>query len=158
MKRLLLIITLCVVSFASSAQKFTVKVISISDGDTFTGLNDENLQLKFRLYGIDAPEKKQAFGTKSKEFLSSLIFGKWVSVDVQSQDRYGRFLVYVYTPEGKDVSLLMLHEGMAWHFVKYDQNEVYAASEHNARKAKRGLWADQSPIAPWDFREQKKSK
>ena len=158
MKRLLLIIALCAVSLASSAQKFTVKVISISDGDTFTGLNDENLQLKFRLYGIDAPEKKQAFGTKSKEFLSSLIFGKWVYVDVQSQDRYGRFLVYVYTPEGKDVSLLMLHEGMAWHFVKYDQNEVYAASEQNARKAKRGLWADQSPIAPWEFREQKKSK
>lgn len=52
-----------------SAQKFNVKVVGISDGDTFTGLNRDNLQLKFRIYGIDAPEKKQAFGTKSKEYV-----------------------------------------------------------------------------------------
>ena len=155
MKRLALILIFVSISFVCSAQRFTVKVVSISDGDTFTAINKDNLQLKIRVFGIDAPEKKQAYGSKSKEFLSSLIFGKNISIDVQSKDGYGRYLAYVYSPEGKDVSLLMIHEGMAWHFTKYDNNEVYEAAQAGAKKARRGLWADPSPIAPWDFRSNK---
>ena len=155
MKRFALILIFVLLSLVCSAQRFTVRVVSISDGDTFTAINKDNLQLKIRIFGIDAPEKKQAYGNKSKEFLSSLIFGKSISIDVQSKDRYGRYLAYVYSPEGKDVSLLMIHEGMAWHFTKYDNNEVYEAAQMVAKKAKRGLWADPSPIAPWEFRPNK---
>lgn len=158
MRKLFIIFTFIIIPILCSAQRFSVKVVGISDGDTFTAINDDNLQLKIRIYGIDAPEKKQAFGSKSKEFLSSLIFGQRISIDVQSKDRYGRYIAYVYSPEGKDVSLLMLHEGMAWHFIKYDNNKVYSEAENVARKAKRGLWTDPSPIAPWDFRAQSKKK
>ena len=141
-----------------SAQRFNVKVVSISDGDTFTGLNSDNLQIKIRIYGIDAPEKKQAFGNKSKECLSSYIFGKTVTVDVQSQDSWGRYIAYVYTPDGRDVSLLMLQEGMAWHFVKYDNTSRYSSAEIDARRLKKGLWSDKYPVAPWDFRASNKHK
>lgn len=134
------------------AQKFEVKVVKISDGDTFVGINRDNLQIKLRIWGIDAPEKKQAYGTKSKDFLSSMIFGKTVTVDVQKQDGWGRYLTYVYTPEGKDVSLEMIKNGYAWHYIKYDSSEKYNAAETNAKKNKLGLWADPKPIAPWDFR------
>ena len=134
------------------AQKFDVKVIKISDGDTFVGINRDNLQIKFRIWGIDAPEKKQAYGTKSKEFLSDLIFGKTITVDVQKQDGWGRYLTYVYTPDGKDVSFEMIKNGYAWHYVKYDSSEKYKTAETNARKNKLGLWADPQPMAPWDFR------
>lgn len=156
MKKFIISFSLIVLSALCYAQRFTVKVVGISDGDTFTAINDDNLQLKIRIYGIDAPEKRQAFGNKSKEFLSSLIFGKHISIDVQSKDRYGRYIAKVYSPDGKDVSLLMIHEGMAWHFTKYDNNKVYADAEILARKAKRGLWSDPQPIAPWDFRPPKK--
>ena len=156
MKKFFLSILLVVLPFICFAQKFSVKVVGISDGDTFTCINRDNLQLKIRIYGIDAPEKKQAFGNKSKEYLSSLIFGKWITVDIHSSDSYGRYIAYVYSPEGKDVSLLMLHEGMAWHFTKYDSNKVYSDAEGIARKAKRGLWSDPNPVAPWDFRAQNK--
>ena len=149
---------LLVLPIFCSAQRFTVKVVGISDGDTFTCINDDNLQLKIRIFGIDAPEKKQAFGNNSKEYLSSLIFGKRISINVQYKDGYGRYIAYVYSPEGKDVSLLMLHEGMAWHFTKYDNNKVYSDAENVARKAKRGLWSDPSPIPPWDYRPQSKKK
>ena len=157
MKRCIFILCLFV-SELCFAQKFTVKVTSISDGDTFGAINNDNLQLKIRIWGIDAPEKKQAFGNKSKEFLSSLIFGKRITIDVQSKDGYGRYIANVYSPDGKDVALLMLHEGMAWHFTKYDNNKVYSDAENVARKAKRGLWSESSPIAPWDFRAQSKKK
>lgn len=135
------------------AQKFEVKVVKISDGDTFVGINRDNLQIKFRIWGIDAPEKKQAYGTKSKEFLSSLIFGKTIIVDVQKQDGWGRYLAYVYTPDGKDVSFEMINNGYAWHYIKYDSSSTYKIAEANARKSKVGLWMDHKPIAPWNFRE-----
>ena len=158
MKRLLLFVVFCLVSYVCSAQKFTVKVVAISDGDTFTAINGDNLQLKFRVIGIDAPENKQAFGNKAKEYLSSLIFGKFVTVDVQTQDSWGRYIANVYTPNGEDVSALMLLAGMAWHFVKFDDTPAYSAAEAKAKKGKLGLWVDKSPIAPWDFRAQSKQK
>jgi endonuclease YncB( thermonuclease family) len=97
-----------------------VKVIGISDGDTFTGLNSDNLQLKFRIHGIDAPEKKQAFGTKAREHLGSLIFGQNVTVDVNDQDRWGRYIATVATEDGKDVGKEMIQAGLAWHYKHFD--------------------------------------
>ena len=76
MKRTLIVSLLLMLCISSLAQRFQVKVVGVSDGDTFTAINRDNLQLKIRVYGIDAPEKKQAFGNKSKEALSNLIFGK----------------------------------------------------------------------------------
>lgn len=134
------------------AQKFEVKVVKISDGDTFVAINSDNLQIKFRIWGIDAPEKKQAYSTKSKEFLSSLIFGKTITVNVQRLDSWGRYLTYVFTPDGKDVSLEMIKNGYAWHYKKNDNSEEYDVAEATARKNKVGLWVDPRPIAPWDFR------
>lgn len=110
------------------------------------------MQIKFRIWGIDAPEKKQAFGTKAKDYLSALIFGDNIIVDVQKQDGWGRYIAYVYTLENKDVALEMLNAGMAWHYTKYDQSEKYHNAEIKARNNKVGLWVDPRRIAPWDFR------
>ena len=152
-KKILLSLFYLIIVNAVNAQSFQVKVVRISDGDTFVGVNRDNLQLKFRIWGIDAPEKGQAFGTKSKEYLSSLIYGKTITVDVQKTDGWGRFLAYVYTPDNKDVSLEMIKAGFAWHFEKYDDSSEYEKAEKEAREKKRGLWVDSKPIAPWDYRK-----
>ena len=65
-----------------------MRVVGIADGDTFTGLTTDNKQVKCRIYGIDAPEKKQAFGSRSKQALSDLIFGENVHIKIQDKDRY----------------------------------------------------------------------
>lgn len=140
----------------AAAQTFRVKVVRISDGDTFTGLNRDNLQLRFRLLGIDTPEKNQAFGTKARTRLSDLIFGDTITVDVRKTDGYGRFLAYARTTDGRDVSLELLREGLAWHYTQYDSSETYRAAEAEAREHRRGLWADPAPVAPWEFRKQKR--
>lgn len=132
---------------------YCVKVVAITDGDTFKGLTDKNEEIKFRIHGIDAPEKKQAFGTKSKEHLSDLIFGKTVGIKLQSKDRYGRSVVWVYTPDGEDVSALMLQAGLAWHYKEYDKSEFYATIENLAREKRKGLWIDKGPTPPWNFRK-----
>ena len=157
MNRLLLICFLTIVLGTSTtySQEFTVRVVGISDGDTFTAINRDNLQLKIRIYGIDAPEKGQGFGNKAKEVLSDYVYGQNIVIDVQSRDSWGRYVSYVFTPDGKDVSLLMLKAGMAWHFKKYDSTEEYAKAEEQARKSKIGLWSTTDPVAPWDYRNKK---
>jgi endonuclease YncB( thermonuclease family) len=66
-------------------------------------------------------------------------------------------MLTVYTPDGKDVSAEMLKAGMAWHYKKYDATPEYENYENEARKARLGLWVDNNPIVPWDFRNGKKS-
>ena len=133
---------------------YTVKVIAISDGDTFKGLTADNKQIRFRIYGIDAPERKQAFGNRSKQYLSNLIFGKTVYIKIQKKsDRYGRPIVWVYTLDGKDVGADMLHDGMAWHYKQYSKDKKYSEIEKAARRKKIGLWTDKNPIPPWEYRK-----
>lgn len=168
---LLLILTLFSSCFNTSSTKnndtcicendfcdYCVKVVSISDGDTFWGLTKDNKQIKFRIFGIDAPEKHQAFGKRSTQYFSNLIFGKTVGIKVQSTDYFGRLVVWVYTPDGNDVSAEMLKAGMAWHFKKYDKSKEYASLENNARLKGIGLWKDNDPIAPWNFKRNKKRR
>ena len=135
---------------------YCVKVISISDGDTFRGLTENNEEIKFRIFGIDAPERHQAFGKRSTQYLSDLIFGETVGIKIQKTDYFGRLVVWVYTSDDKDVSVEMLKAGMAWHFKKYDKSEEYASLENNARLNRIGLWVDKNPIPPWVFRKSKK--
>ena len=134
-------------------EEYVVKVVGISDGDTFTGLTADSQQIKCRMYGIDAPEKKQAFGNRSKQTLSDLIFGEQVQIKIQNKDRYGRAVVWVYTAKGKDVSAEMLKAGMAWHYKQYSKDKEYAELENQARNGKIGLWTDKNPVAPWEYRK-----
>ena len=135
---------------------FCVKVVSISDGDTFRGLTEDKENIKFRIYGIDAPEKHQAFGSRSTQYLSELIFGETVGIKVVEEDYFGRLVVLIFTHDGKDVSAEMLKAGMAWHFKKYDKSKEYASLEKIAKLKRVGLWSDKNPTPPWNFRRKNK--
>lgn len=154
MKKLLLIITLlsCNLAFANDIY---CKVVGITDGDTIKCLTDNKKQIKVRLYQIDAPESKQAFGSKSKQALSNLIFNKHVKIINHGNDRYRRMLgtIYYYN---KDINLEMISRGMAWYYPFAKKNEQYKQAEARARNNKIALWADKRPVAPWDFRKKNK--
>jgi micrococcal nuclease len=131
------------------------KVVSIQDGDTITILKDRE-QIRIRLFGIDCPEKKQAYGDIAKRFTSSLVFGKTVFVKYTGKDRYGRVLGTVFTKSGTNLNKELLKAGLAWHYKKYDDNPELARLENQARKARAGLWADPYPVPPWSYRHKKK--
>jgi len=139
------------------------KVIGVTDGDTVTVLDASNMQWKIRLMGIDAPEKKQAFGTKSKERLADLVYDKQVTVEYSKKDRYGRTVGKI-TVNGIDANLEQVKAGMAWHYKKYEKEQspedrfAYSRVEDEAHSAKRGLWSDPSPLPPWDWRKQRRGK
>jgi len=144
----------------SEANTLHGRVVGVSDGDTVTVLDENNKPNKIRLSGIDAPEKAQAYGQKSKESLSELVFGKSVDVEWNKQDRYGRTVGKIML-DGVDICLEQVKRGMAWHYKQY-QNEqalhdrvAYAESENLARSNRTGLWQDASPVEPSAFRQKK---
>lgn len=130
------------------------KVIKVTDGDTIKILTPANEQVKIRLYGIDAPEKKQPFGRKSKEFLAGLIVGKFVEIEEHGKDRYKRTLGVVYYGD-EDINAKMVSSGYAWAFVRY--SDRYEKQENFAKRQKLGLWQDKNPIPPcvWRMNENK---
>lgn len=128
------------------------KIVGVSDGDTVTLLTAEKTQVKVRLHGIDAPEKDQAFGQKSKENLSKLVFGKQVLVVTHGEDKYGRTIGEIMV-EKNSANLEQVKAGFAWHYLQYakDRKDL-AEAEAAARKGKLGLWSEVNPMAPWEFR------
>ena len=132
------------------------RVVRVSDGDTIVVLVD-GAEQRIRLYGIDCPEKKQAFGTRAKEFAAAFCFGKEVVVEVRSVDRYGRSIGEVRVP-GEELSLnrALVSAGLAWWYEQYAKNDRdLKERQEEARAAKRGLWGDEAPVAPWEFRRRK---
>ncbi len=146
---------------ACHAETVTGRVIGIADGDTVTVLDAAKVQHKIRLSGIDAPEKAQAFGNRSKESLSDLAFDKTVTVETDKRDRYGREVGKILV-NGRDVNLTQVERGMAWHYKAYereqssDDRKLYDAAEMGARAARKGLWRDAEPTPPWDYRKAKR--
>lgn len=147
------------VGFFLSAN-FTGKVISVADGDTITVLLD-NSPTRIRLYGIDCPEVAhksgdvtQPFGSKAKEFTKELCAGTQVKVIEKDKDRYGRIVAIVVLEDGRVLNEELLRNGFAWHYKKYDNTKEWAKLEEEARSAKKGLWSQENPQAPWDFRHQ----
>lgn len=152
---------LALVSVASNADQLVGKVIKITDGDTVKVLTSDNETHKIRLSGIDAPEKKQAFGNRSKQALAEFIDGKTVTVDFNKLDKYQRAVGKI-TFNGQDVNLRQIKLGLAWLYKKYEKEQdvedrsKYANAEYIAQVEKAGLWVDANPIPPWDFRKQKR--
>jgi endonuclease YncB( thermonuclease family) len=155
-----LFVSALVLASSASAETITGKVVRILDGDTLVILDAANAQHKIRMIGIDAPEKKQAFGAYSKENLSGLVFGKTVIVESAKRDLYQRELGKILS-DGKDVNLLQIESGLAWFYVQYEHDQtiadrkLYADAEAKAKIDKIGLWSGYQPVAPWVFRKQK---
>jgi micrococcal nuclease len=154
-KPLLLLIPLL---FFAAQQVLTGKVVGVSDGDTITILVNGRSQVKIRLYGVDCPEKAQAFGAKAKQFTSDQVFGKQVRVISHGADRYGRTIGEVLLENGASLNKELVRNGFAWWYRQYaPKNTELQSLEQQARTARRGLWADPRPLPPWVFRKIKRS-
>jgi len=138
---------------------FTGKVIGIKDGDTFEVLYDGQPE-RIRLAEIDCPEKSQAFGKNARQYASDLCFGKIVTVSSNGKrDRYNRIVGTIVTKDGINVNEALLKAGLAWHYKQYSKNHPELSDmEEQARTSQLGLWADKKPVAPWDWRKNKRKK
>lgn len=142
---------------------FTGRIVNVHDGDTVTLLDPEKRRHRLRLFGCDAPELSQAFGRASRDSLAARAANRNAVFEHHKKDRYGRAVGKLLV-DGEDLCLYQVREGMAWHFSKYaheqstDDRVRYAEAEEQARRDRRGLWAEPHPQAPWTFRERLKTR
>jgi endonuclease YncB( thermonuclease family) len=159
----LLILFALRLSAAAQPQTLTGKVVGVSDGNTITILDSQRRQRKIRLDGIDAPEGNQDFGSRAKQSLSDMVFGKTVTITSAKRDRFGRIVGQVLC-DGKSANIEQLRRGYARFHRDYAKElkpgiaEAYELAENYAKSGKRGLWADPSPTPQWDFRRGKTVK
>lgn len=140
--------------FTCAFTDYEAKVVKISDGDTIKVLTVDKQEIKIRLHGIDAPEKKQPFSRLCKQALQAKIAGKIVTVAGDKKDKYQRTIAKVFL-DGEDVNKFMVKNGYAWAFKKYSKE--YENDEAYARNAKLGLWQEDSPTPPWEFRKKREN-
>src|SRR4051794_22829689 len=153
-----LLLTVLLTHVAAAAQ-ITGRVVGIADGDTLTLLDQDRHQTKVRLAEIDAPESHQPYGSRAKQALSGLVFGKEVQVEGLDTHRYGRTVGRVYI-RTLDVSAEMVRQGAAWVFVRYNRDPSLLPLERAAREARRGLWAlpEAERMPPWEWRAVARAK
>ena len=147
------------------------KVIKIADGDTVAIVDESGKKHRVRLAGIDAPEKDQPYGDVSTQGLVELVSGKTVTIKYEKRDLYKRIVGKILVdPPGEvfcmaldclkkiDAGLEQIKSGLAWHYKYYqmEQSEedrrLYSEAEREARTKLLGLWKDEEPMAPWEWR------
>ncbi|MDA8455275.1 thermonuclease family protein [Acidovorax sp. GBBC 3334] len=151
-------------------------VVGIADGDTITARCADSAggyeRMQVRVQGIDAPEKKQPFGTRARQALSDLTFNQWADLHCNKTDRYGRKVCSVWVapssaPDGPrtlDAGLAMVSTGMAWWYRAYAREQSpqergqYEFAEEEARSLRTGLWADTDATPPWIWRRSNQTK
>lgn len=145
----------CAASKDFAALTWNGSVVGVFDGDTLDVLHNRHAE-RIRLYGVDCPEKGQAFGKAAKLMTSALAFGRTVTVKPHDTDRYKRVVAEVFLPDGTNLNHSLVKEGWCWWYRKYaPEDTVLEALEREAREAKRGLWVDPQPVPPWEWRRHK---
>ena len=150
---LLVLLLTALLSFFVQAQEYMGRVVGVHDGDTITILDAGKRQIKVRLAEIDTPESRQPYGSRAKQELSRLVFGKTVTVKAQDTDRYGRTVGRVYA-DGLDVNAEMVRRGAAWVYRQYVKDQSLYTLENQARQDKAGLWGlpEAEQVPPWEWR------
>lgn len=132
-------------------------VVGISDGDSLTvrcGPSGDGQPRQVRIHAIDAPEHHQPFADLSRSHLASLCLHARARLRPLEQDDYGRTIGQLEC-RGEDAAARQVRSGMAWVYTRYAQTRPdLPALQEQARSARRGLWADPEPVAPWVWRRQ----
>lgn len=131
--------------------RFDGRAVRVLDGDTIEVLVPNNHNVRVRLANIDAPEKSQPYGQRSKQNLTQLVAGQTVTVIDLGGDQYGRRIGRVMV-NGQEANVEQVRAGMAWVYARYNHDEQLPGLENEARAQRAGLWADPYPTAPWDYR------
>ena len=153
MKTLIFIGALLVSQVSNAEYLESLKIKRVADGDTVHVFYQDEVY-KIRLTEIDAPERDQPYGSNSTEYLKSLLKEGMVDVDISGTDRYGRKLGRLYW-RGKDINRELVSAGYAWVYDQYVTDNSFYENQSKARNSKKGLWEDQNPLEPWNWRKLK---
>ena len=137
-------------------QRVTARVVRVVDGDTVE-IATQDGPATVRLHGVDAPEMDQPYGEEAREYLIARLEGRRVTLFVTDRDRYGRFVGWLFDNDGVTLQEALLESGYAWWYERYapDSGRLKRA-EAEARQADHGLWREENPIPPWEWRARRR--
>jgi endonuclease YncB( thermonuclease family) len=147
---LLVLFSLIMMGWAR-AESFTGKVISITDGNTICVIHSDKARM-VKMSGVDCPDPDQPYGPEAKEFLVSLISGREIWINVERMDHFNRGVSKI-TLDGQDVAVQVVQAGLGWYDTRYSSNAQIAEAQTLARASKSGLWSQEKPVPPWEFRQ-----
>lgn len=148
--RACMLVALLAIGAGAAHADFSGRVIGVLDGDTVDVLVDLK-PVRVRLAEIDAPEKAQPWGTRSRQALSGFAFGQLATVKEHGTDRYKRTIGTLMI-DGRSVNRAMVDAGMAWAYPQYLRDRTLLDAQRDAQRQGKGLWADASPVPPWEWR------
>lgn len=138
--------------------EFSAQVTTVEDGDTFEVVMDDKKKIVIRLFGVDCPEDGQAFSSKAKLFVEAQCSNKKLKIVKNTTDPRGRLVADVFLPDGRSLAKELLKAGYAWHYKQYSDDKELDALEQEARKQKKGLWNEENPVSPWEYRQSKQKQ
>tara|TARA_A100001011_G_scaffold349432_1_gene388036 strand:+ start:144 stop:617 length:474 start_codon:yes stop_codon:yes gene_type:complete len=154
LRKYIIVFCLILTPYAFSGQ-FDAKVIKVIDGDTIW-VKTDNKHVKIRLSYIDAPELRQTFGVRSKNYLTDLVLDKDIQIDTYRKDRYNRIIGEVYMHNDTEsifVNAKLLKSGHAWVYKRYRNNQYLMNLEDYAKTNVKGIWSTENPLEPWIYRK-----
>lgn len=131
--------------------RVTVDVVDVTDGDTLTVEGAAGHTETVRLWGVDAPETSQPYGSDATAVARKVAEGKRVDVELIERDHYGRVIGRVHV-DGTTLGRTLTRSGYAWHGRRYPTSSQLKANEQKARREGRGLWSQSHPVPPWRHR------
>lgn len=134
--------------------------VRVYDGDSFQARASDGRNVEVRLFGIDAPERYQAWSARSREALTGLLRGKEVELEIVDTDRYERIVARAILPDGRVVNEWLVEQGHAWVYRRYTDDPHLIALEDAARAEGRGLWSMPAAerIPPWEWRRNNRER
>jgi endonuclease YncB( thermonuclease family) len=128
-----------------------LRVVEVTDGDTIKAQAQNGDTVTVRVWGIDAPESSQPYGPAATDVARQLVGGEVADIEIVDEDRYGRFIGRVRTG-GTDLAASLALSGYAWHSRRYPTSQQIKNAEQRARREERGLWSQDDPVPPWEYR------
>jgi micrococcal nuclease len=125
--------------------------VSVADGNTLT-LRVDQKKIIVRLAEIYAPERRQAFGLRSRVSLAAICHSKSAQIRVVGHDRNGRAIGYV-SCNGVNGNAEQVRRVLTWVYERDSRPDALYAHEDSAKAQRLGLWIDEDPISPWEWRK-----
>jgi len=153
-----------------AAETMEGRVTRVWDGDTVT-LTADGLDHRVRLAAIDAPEHGQPYADEARRALTRLALGQDARLETERSDHYGRLVGRLWVRPADcpscgmtlDAGLALLTTGHAWWYRRYADEQPpeargqYEFAEYEARAKHAGLWQDEHPVAPWDWKHDRRN-
>ena len=156
---ILFVLAAAAVMLHSGPEGKQLAVLSVHDGDSLRVRLTDCKSVAVRLYGVDCPELGQPYGEAARDMTLRLV-GRRVTVRSTGGKSWRREVAVIVLPDGTTLQAALVEAGMAWvddRFCRRPECGDWRQAQATARAARHGLWADDAPVPPWQWRKMKKS-